>query len=151
LLLQEIRRMKTNVKEETKRLAFMRFGLSGLVFTVLGPTIFWIAYPLGPLVALAVAELNVHSLRFLVFRNFVFPAKKGYQVNLTRYIVSALPVALGSAAIIMLLSHWLDRTKLTLAGASFSLVLGFIWSRLIYTKPIMYRRHAKKPKSPGNI
>jgi len=142
--------MKTNVKVEKKRLAFIRFGLSGLVFTVLGPTIFWIAYPLGPLVALAVAELNVHSLRFLIFRIFVFPAMKGYQVSLKRYVISALPVTLGCAAMVMLLSPWLERTRLTMAGAMFSLIIGFVCSRLIYIKPTMNWRHAIKPKSPGN-
>jgi len=126
--------MNADVKREGRWLAFMRFGLCGLVFTVLGPTIFWIAYPLGVFIAIAIAELCVHSLRFLAFRIIVFPVEKGYRVNLTRYVLSALPVTLACVAIVTLLTNRLGRTELTLAGALFSLLIGFIWSRFVYTK-----------------
>ena len=61
-----------------------------MVFTILGPALFWLAYPLGPFVA--VAELVVHALRFGIFRKLVFPAQLGYRVSLPRYVLSALPV-----------------------------------------------------------
>ena len=73
----------------------MRFGLSGLVFTILGPGIFWVTYPLGPFVAVAVAELSVHALRFATFRTLVFPENRGYRVSLPRYVLWAVPVSLG--------------------------------------------------------
>ena len=142
--------MKPNVKNEKGRMAFMRFGLSGLLFTVLGPTLFWVAYPLGPLVAVAIAELNVHILRFLIFRTVVFPADKGYRVSLPRYAASALPVTIVSVAIVMLLSNRMERTELTVTGALLSLLIGFIWSRYVYTRPISNRRHAKELKSTAN-
>ena len=55
-----------------------------MVFTILGPALFWLAYPLGPFVAVAVAELVVHALRFGIFRKLVFPAQLGYRVSLPR-------------------------------------------------------------------
>ena len=86
--------MTTEGTTESGRRAFLRFGLSGVVFTILGPGLFWLAYPLGPFVAVAVAELLVHALRFAIFRKLVFPAHKGYRVSLPRYVLSALPVSL---------------------------------------------------------
>jgi len=121
---------------ESARRAFLRFGLSGVVFTILGPSLFWLAYPLGPMIGIGIAELSVHSLRFLTFRRIIFPAAKGYRVSLPRYLVSALPVTLACVAMVALLKNRLGRFELTLAGAIFSLLIGFTWSRFVYTKPI---------------
>ena len=82
------------MKSDRKRYAFMRFGISGAVFTLLGPTLFWILYPLGPYLAAAMTEAFIHAIRFFTFRRLVFPAQKGYRVSPTRYLVSALPLTL---------------------------------------------------------
>lgn len=114
---------------------FLRFGLTGIVFTILGPSIFWLAYPIGPLVAVLVAEIMVHTLRFFTFRMLVFPAGMGYKVNLPRYLISALPVSLTGFLTVAFLRYRLDRTSLTLVGAVISVTVGFLWSRYIYAKP----------------
>jgi putative flippase GtrA len=124
---------------ESGRRAFLRFGLSGVVFTILGPALFWLAYPLGPFMALAVAELSVHALRFATFRKLVFPAHKGYRVSLPRYVMSALPVSLSGVMVVALLRNRLDRTMLTLTGGVIALFVGFVWSRYVYTRPVMER------------
>jgi len=129
-------KVSSEPKGERQRLAFMRFCLSGLVFTALGPGIFWMAYPLGPMIGIGIAELSVHSLRFLTFRRVIFPADKGYQVSLPRYIISAMPVTLACVGMVAVLKNRMGRIELTLAGAIFSLLVGFTWSRFIYTKPI---------------
>lgn len=116
--------------------AFLRFGLSGVVFTILGPGLFWLAYPLGPFVAVAVAELLVHAMRFATFRRLVFPAHKGYRVNLARYLLSALPVSLAGVLNVAMFRNRLDRTTLTLAGALISLVVGFVWSRYVFSNSV---------------
>jgi putative flippase GtrA len=121
---------------EKGRDAFLRFGASGVVFTILGPAMFWLAYPLGPFLALAIAELGVQSVRFVTFRSLVFPASKGYRVSLPRYVVSALPLTFTGFASVALLRHHLDRTALTLVGALTSLVVGFLWSRFVYSQPV---------------
>lgn len=125
--------------QEGGRRAFVRFGLAGVVFTLLGPSLFWLAYPLGPFFALAVAELTVHTLRFFVFRQVVFPAQKGYHVSLLRYVVAALPVSLAGVITVVVLRSRLDRTSLTLAGAGIALLVGFVWSRYVYSKPVWKR------------
>jgi putative flippase GtrA len=124
---------------ENGRSAFLRFGLSGVVFTILGPALFWLAYPLGPFVAVAVAELVVHALRFGIFRKLVFPAQLGYRVSLPRYVLSALPVSLAGMVTVAVFRTRLDRTTLTLTGAIIALVVGFVWSRYLYSQPMAKR------------
>lgn len=127
--------MKTEGTGENGRRAFLRFGLSGMVFTILGPALFWLAYPLGPFVAVAVSELLVHTVRFASFRTVVFPAHRGYRVSLPRYVLSALPVSLAGLLTVAMLRNRLDRTALTLTTAAIAVIIGFIWSRYVYTRP----------------
>jgi len=134
---------------ESARRAFLRFGLSGVVFTILGPSLFWLAYPLGPLVAIAVAELSVHAIRFATFRKLVFPAHKGYRVSLARYVVSALPITCAGFASVALLRNHLDRTSLTLVGVLISLLMGFVWSRFVYSQPVMREENLRPGGGPG--
>jgi putative flippase GtrA len=121
---------------ESGRRAFLRFSLSGVLFTILGPSLFWLAYPLGPFVAVAVAELLVHAVRFAAFRHLVFPMHRGYRVSLPRYILSALPVSLAGVLTVALFRNRLDRTTLTLTGALIALFVGFLWSRYVYSRPL---------------
>jgi len=134
---------------ESARRSFLRFGLSGIVFTILGPSLFWLAYPLGPLVAIAVAELSVHAIRFATFRKLVFPAHKGYRVSLARYVVSALPITCTGFASVGLLRNHLDRTSLTLVGVLISLLMGFVWSRFVYSQPVMREENLRPGGGPG--
>jgi putative flippase GtrA len=130
---------------ESSRSAFLRFGLSGIVFTILGPSLFWLAYPLGPFVAVALSELLVHAVRFATFRAIVFPAHRGYRVSLPRYVLSALPVTLTGLLTVALLHNRLDRTALTLTTAVIAVLVGFIWSRYVYTRP------ATRRQAPGIV
>ncbi len=131
--------MTAESTRENGRSAFLRFGISGVVFTILGPALFWLAYPLGPFVAVAVAELVVHALRFGIFRKLVFPAQLGYRVSLPRYVLSALPVSLAGVVTVAMFRNRLDRTTLTLTGAIIALVVGFVWSRYVYSQPVAKR------------
>lgn len=107
-----------------------------MVFTLLGPGLFWLAYPLGPFRAVALAEMATHTVRFLTFRILVFPAHKGYRVSLRRYVLSALPVSLTGLASVALLQNHLDRTTLTLTGALIAVLVGFLWSRYVFALPV---------------
>lgn len=124
---------------ERVRDAFVRFSLSGVVFTVLGPVLFWLAYPLGAFQAVAIAEVSVHIVRFQLFRTLVFPAQKGYRVSLRRYLIAALPVSLTGVVVVAMFRDRLGRTELTLVTTLIALVVGFVWSRLVYSKPLVKR------------
>jgi hypothetical protein len=127
--------MPNNQPLERGQKAMVRFGMSGMVFTILGPGLFWLAYPLGPLFAIVLTELSVHSVRFFVFRTVVFPAQKGYRVSLNRYLISALPLTLTGLLSVALFKNVLNRTALTLASGLLSLAVGFLWSRFVYSQP----------------
>ena len=128
--------MNSEETGDSRTHAFLRFGLSGVVFTILGPTLFWLAYPLGPFAAVAVAELSIHSLRFATFRSLVFPSERGYRVSLPRYVLSALPMSLTGVLVVSVFRNSLDRTALALTSALISLMVGFVWSRYVYTRPL---------------
>jgi putative flippase GtrA len=114
---------------------FTRYGLSGVFFTLLGPGIFWLAYPAGPFLALAIAEGSCHVLRYLTFRHLVFPRSHGFHVSVPRYIVAAIPTTLTGIVVVAMFRNLLGRTTLTLLVAIFSVSAGFLWSRFVYKQP----------------
>jgi hypothetical protein len=114
---------------------FSRYGLSGVFFTLLGPGIFWLVYPAGPFLALAIAEGSCHFLRYLTFRYLVFPRSHGFHVSVPRYIVAAIPTTFTNIAMVAIFRNLLGRTILTLLVALFSVSVGFLWSRFVYKQP----------------
>ncbi|MFM9103239.1 MAG: hypothetical protein ACKOPS_18670 [Cyanobium sp.] len=54
-------------------------------------------------------------------------------------MLSALPVSLTGVIWVALFRTRLDCTTLTLTGALISLVVGFVWSRYVYSKPVAKR------------
>lgn len=114
---------------------FTRYGLSGVFFTIVGPGIFWLAYPAGPFLALGIAEASCHVLRYLSFRNLVFPRGHGFHVSVQRYIVTAIPTTLTNLVMVGIFRNLLDRTILTLVVALFSLSVGFLLSHFVYNQP----------------
>ena len=117
---------------------FTRYGLSGVVFTLLGPGIFWLVYPAGAFLALAIAEVSCHVLRYLTFRHLVFPRGHGFHVSVPRYIIAALPTTLTGIMVVSILRDHLNRTILTLLIALLSVSVGFLWSRFIYRRSRMF-------------
>lgn len=69
-------------------------GSSGVVFTLLGPLILWLAYRDGPFLALAIAEIDCHLVIYLSLRHLVYPRSHGFHVSVQRYILAAIPTAL---------------------------------------------------------
>jgi len=114
---------------------FTRYGLSGVVFTLLGPGIFWLAYPAGPFLALAISEASCHVLRYLSFRHFVFPRSNGFHVSVSRYIVAVIPTTLTGIVVVAMFRNLIGRITLTLLVALFSVSMGFLWSRFVYKQP----------------
>jgi len=111
---------------------FTHYGLRGIVFTLLGPGIFWLAYPTGPFLTLAIAESSCHVPRYPSFRHLVFPRSHGFHVSVPRYIVAAIPTTLTGIVVVAILRNLLERTTLTLLVAIFSVSVGFLWSRFVY-------------------
>lgn len=126
---------------------FTRYGLNGLVFALLGPAVFWLLYPLGPLCAWVLAESGCHLLRYASFRWLVFPEHRGYRVSPGRYLLAWAPTALIGFLTVALLRERLDRTELTLAGAVITLAVGYLINTLIYRNSD--RSHQLKASPPA--
>lgn len=120
--------------------SFTRYGLNGIAFTILGPAIFWLAYPMGAFLALGLAEATCHVLRYFSFRFLVFPSSQGYTVSIARYIISIVPTITAGAVTIALFKGVIGRTELTVLGAATSLIVGYAWSRFVYKQKISIRR-----------
>jgi hypothetical protein len=112
--------------------SFRRFSISGFFFTILGPLMFWLIYPLGAIQAVVISEGTLHTIRFMTFRRFIFPAHKGYNVTKTRYVMACMPITAMSITLVALLSHRLDRATLTLTTSTITIIAGFLWSRYVY-------------------
>lgn len=125
------------------RATFGRYGISGLAFTLIGPSLFWLAYPAGPFFAWAFAEVSCHIMRFTTFRYFVFPRRKGYRVSIPRYLVSIMPTSLSTLALVGALGSVLSRNALALAATLVSATVGFLCSNYIYANPAGSTRYRR--------
>lgn len=63
---------------------FTHFGISGVVFTLLGAGIFCLSFPGGLFLDLAIAEESCHVLRNIFIRHLVFPRSLGFHVSVQR-------------------------------------------------------------------
>jgi len=117
------------------RHTFTRYGLSGVFFTIMGPGILWLAYPLGPFLALGIAEASCHILRYLSFRHLVFPRGHGFHVSVPRYIVAAIPTTFTNILLVAIFRNLLGRTAITVFVTVMSVSVGFLWSRFVYRQP----------------
>jgi hypothetical protein len=112
------------------RLAHYLIG--GAFFTLLGPSVFWLLYPAGPLVAALLTEISCHTIRYLCFKHFIYPVNKGFRVTVLRYIGSVIPVSLLGLTAITILSSYLNRLQLTAMLLTMSIALGIIINSFTY-------------------
>ena len=57
--------------------------------------------------ALAIAEASCHVLRYLTFRQLVFPRGHGFHVSVPRYMVAAIPTTFTNTVIVAIYSNLL--------------------------------------------
>jgi hypothetical protein len=111
-----------------------RYGINGIVFTVLGPLLFWILYPVGAVMAWAITESSCHLLRYLSFRHLVFPRSRGYTVSPLRYIAAAAPTALIGFTVVALLKTALERNALVALTTATTMVAGYLINQICYQR-----------------
>ena len=111
---------------------FIRYGLSGVVYTLLGAGIFWLVYPAGPFLALGIAEVSCHVVMYLSLRHFVFPIGHGFHVSVPRYIATEIPTTITNVLLVVIFRILAGRTSLTLLIALFSVSVEFLWNRFVY-------------------
>jgi hypothetical protein len=109
---------------------YLRFLLTGVVFTLTGPTLFYlVAQILTPLLASLLVEISMHSMRCLVYNRFVFSSKG---TGIRTYLTAAVPLSLFNLAIVFLFENSLPLWQLALSIGFLSATLGYAWSRLCY-------------------
>ncbi len=112
--------------------SLVKYLANGIFFTFFGPSVFWLAYPLGPIMSIIVSDSVVHLLRFYSFKAFVFRRKAGFSVTPLGYLLSLLPLLAIRLLIIHSLYYSYDRNSLTILMAVISITLGFVFSASIF-------------------
>jgi len=117
-----------------KNFVIGKYGFSGVFFTITGPLLFWLLYPIGIYYALILTEAMVHVTRYLIYKYLVFTAKEGFEVNPKSYIISILPVVMANFWVATLFRNVLNRTGLALLSGCIAIFLGYALSISVYSK-----------------
>ena len=112
-----------------------KYILWGIMFTLIGPCLFWILFPVGPVASAFITETTVHTIRYNVYKRNVFSNKELYDVTVMKYIKACIPVTAGNICFVGLLSLITkDRTQITILATGFGIVLGIIANSLSFTR-----------------
>ncbi len=109
--------------------------MSGVVFTIFGPTLFWLLYPLGPMLGLAISISIAHTSRYFVFRAFVFTRNQGYRVSPLRYLMSICPAVFAEFLVTSLTHRIFSRTIVVALAAGVAVCIGYLSSKYIFARP----------------
>ena len=112
-----------------------RYLISGVVFTIFGPTLFWLLYPLGAMLGLALSITVAHTARYFVFRVFVFTRNQGYRVSPIRYLMSICPAVLAEFLMTSLTYRFFSRTVVVALATGVSISIGYLSSKYIFSRP----------------
>ncbi|KZR68777.1 GtrA-like protein [Prochlorococcus marinus str. MIT 1313] len=112
-----------------------RYLISGVVFTIFGPTLFWLLYPLGAMLGLAVSITVAHAARYFVFRVFVFTRNQGYRVSPIRYLMSICPAVLAEFFVTSMTYRFFSRTVVVALATGVSICIGYLSSKYIFSRP----------------
>lgn len=104
-----------------------RYVLWGIFFTLLGPCLFILLFPIGPIAAAYTTEMAIHSLRYNIYKNYVFTKKDAYKVTITRYIRACIPISTANICLTGLMSLITnDRIAISVTVTGASVGLGLI-------------------------
>ena len=117
---------------ERKRLAFSRYAISGIVFTITAPILFWNFYFLGAVRSVVTTELIIHLVRFNAFKYYVYPKTKGYRSSVRKYLLSIAPTTVSALIMANILENIASKEITTVLISTVSMTVGFGWSRYVY-------------------
>ncbi|MEY4353978.1 MAG: hypothetical protein RLZZ609_2219 [Cyanobacteriota bacterium] len=120
---------------------YLRFLLTGVVFTISGPSLFYfVALSLPPLLASFIVEVVMHSIRCLVYNRFVFSSGGS---GVRTYLTAAVPISLFNLGLVFFLQKTLQLWQLALLIGLLSATLGYMWSKLCYRYDLSSRFRVK--------
>ena len=116
------------------RLAKSRYVHTGVVSTLLGPSIFWICYGAGPVIALSIAECITHILRYNAYRHYVYRNSSVYTVTLAKYLAASIPLYCINFLLTSLLAKFFGRDVVIPIVALISISTGYILNKTTFKR-----------------
>ena len=107
-----------------------RYALSSIFFTIFGPSFLWLIYPIGPVISVIIVDIVVHSLRYKIFKYFVFGKSTVNPRSYLYYFFSLFLARIVLAAVINLLD--IGRALGVPLIWFFSVMIGYCISRLLF-------------------
>ena len=115
--------------------AQLRYILSGIFFTIFGPSFFvLLATYIPPKIAILIADLLIHFLRFHVVTRWVFLSRINKN-SIYSYLKATIPLSIFNFIIVSLLVPLFGNFIVAILLATFSATIGFVWNRICYEKP----------------
>ena len=114
------------------RPSLRRYTLCGAVCSVVGPGLFWLLFPIGTILAVSIADIAVHSLRFTLFKYYVYRSDPHYAINKRRYICAILPVSALTMGVAKISAAYFDRTAVTILSTLTAILAGYVWNTVVF-------------------
>ena len=117
-----------------KNIVRIRYILSGFFFTVLGPSFFiLLATYISPKIAIVIADVCIHILRFNVITRWVFRLRINKK-SIYSYFKATIPISISNFILVSLLVPLLGNFVVALLIAAFSATIGFAWNKISYER-----------------
>ena len=109
---------------------YTRFFIAGIFFTIFGPSLFIIlSLIIEIILASILSEMIIHSLRYKVYKYFVFNKKKSTPLT---YISSIAPISLSNILIVISLKNILNPIYIAIINTFISATIGYLWSKYCF-------------------
>lgn len=120
---------------------YTRFLLAGALFTLAGPSLFYLIALIGtPVLASFLTEIGMHSARCIVYNRFVFSSAG---TGIRTYLTAAVPISLINLGLVFVLQYhiplWQIAGIIGLQGAT----IGYLWSQFCYRYDLSSRLRSR--------
>ena len=117
------------IKSHAKPL--VKYGLVGIVFTAIGPLLFLALNTFLPrVVSILISEPILYSLKFLIYKNWVYKDKN---VGIVSYLLHVLPLYFISFVLISITQSSLTSLQAILLVVVVNGFVGYFWGHILYS------------------
>ncbi len=111
---------------------YYKFILSGIIFTLIGPSFFLFLCLYLPVEQAAIFnELFIHSIRYKILKYYVFKSKLANPLD---YLVSILPLSLFNICLAYYFKDIFTPVQIASISIIYSLTIGYLITRLFFNK-----------------
>ena len=115
-----------------KNKAQIRYIFSGIFFTIVGPSLFLLlAKYISPRIAILIADILIHTLRFNIITRWVFRSRINKK-SIYSYLKATVPISIANFIMVSLLVPLFGNLIVATLVAIFSATVGFIWNKFCY-------------------